>query len=216
MTVGDEDITCRRDDYIARRREMIWPASLGRGRSQRQQHLPCGAELDDDVPALVAFGDTVARHRFGHPDISFAIHVKAVRPDENAASKRLRDLPVWSELHDGIGLRIAAFVAEARRILESFAADDSPDMLAIRVDDHLADCAHRSAIRQLRPAFSNAIGIREPLRMERCVRGERRGNGERTKYTGGTCTDHDSTPRLTGMVAGSVGCLNWGRVFRLC
>ena len=165
VTVGDEDVAGRRHDDVARRGEVVRAASLDTGRSERQQHLAGRTELDDDVPALVALRNAVGRHRVGHPDVAFAIDVEPVRPDEQAAAEGLRDLPVGSELHDRIGLRIAALVAEARRVLEAFAADDGPDVLTVRVDDHLAHGAHGPAVGQLRPAFGDAIWIREPLRL---------------------------------------------------
>src|SRR4051794_2184435 len=125
---------------------MVRPASFDTGRSQRQQHLAGRTELDDDVAALVAFGNPVAGDGFGHPDISLAVHVEPVRPDEQTAAKGFRDPSVRPELHDGVGLRIAALVAESRRIFEALTADYSPDVLAVRIDDCLSDGAHRPSV----------------------------------------------------------------------
>ena len=153
VTVGHEHVARGRHDDVARRGEVVRTAAFNARCSKRQQHLAGGAELDDDVAPLVALRNAVGGHRFGHPDVAFAIDVEAVRPDEHAAAKGLRHLAVGSELHDGVGLGIAAFVAEARWILEAFAPDNRPDVLTVRVDHHLAHGAHGPAIGQLSPAF---------------------------------------------------------------
>ena len=105
------------DDDVARGGEVVGPAPLLSRRAERHQHLPGRAELDDDVTAFVALRDAVGRDRVGHPDVAVPVDVDAVRPDEHAAAEALHDLAVGAELHDRIGLRVAALVAEPRRDL---------------------------------------------------------------------------------------------------
>src|SRR5262245_41030299 len=157
MTIRDKHIADGRNRNVARRREMIRTASLLSGRAERHQHLSVRAELDDDLATLVAFRRAVRGHGIGDPHVALRVDGEPVRPDEHAAAETLHDLAVRTELQYRIGFRVAALVAEARRILEALAAHNGPDVPAIGIDRDLADGAHRTSVRQLRPSFSDAI-----------------------------------------------------------
>jgi hypothetical protein len=163
VSVGDEDVTFRRDRDVTWCSEVIGSAALFAECAQRHQHLAGRTELDHDLAALVPLRRPVHRHRVGHPDVALAIDIDAVRPDEHAAAKAGHDLAVRAELHNRVGLRVAALVAEAGRILEAVAANHRPDMAAVAIDRHFPHRPHRATVRELRPPFSDAIWIRQPL-----------------------------------------------------
>ena len=179
VPVGDEDVAVRRHGDVAWRTEVIGPATGLSGCAQRHQHLAVRAELDDLLPAFVALGRPVLGDCVRHPDIAVAIHVEPMRPDEHSAAEALHDLAVRTELDDRIRPGVAAFVAEPRWILQPIASHDRPDVSTVGIDHDLADGAHRPAVRQLRPAFDEAIRIRKDLRGDRRSATQRSDENER-------------------------------------
>src|SRR4029453_11275371 len=80
--------------------------------TQRHQHLSRRTELDDRLPALVAFWRAVLGDRVGHPNVAVPVDGEPVRPDEHAATEALDHLTVRAELEHRIRFRVAALVAE--------------------------------------------------------------------------------------------------------
>src|SRR6185369_3160759 len=139
VSVGDEHVAARRHRDVARRREMIRTAPFLPWCPKRHEHFAFRAELDDDLPALVAFRRPICRNGIGHPHIALLIDRQPVRPDEQAAAKTLDDFAFRTELQDRIGFRIAALISESRRILEALAAHNRPDMAAIGIHRNFSD-----------------------------------------------------------------------------
>ncbi len=163
VPVGDEDVAVGRYDDIARRRELTRSAAGLSRSAQGHQHLSLRTELDDNLTAFVPLRNPVGGNGVGHPHVAVAIDIEPVRPDEQATAETLHDLAVRPELENGIRLRVAAFVAEASRILEALTSHDRPDVPAVGVHRHLADGAHRPAVGQLRPALDDAIRVGRDL-----------------------------------------------------
>ena len=182
MAVGDEDVAVGGYRDIARRCEMVGAAALFARSAEGHQNLPSRAELDDDLSSLVTLRRPVGGHGVGHPDIPFLIDVDAVRPDEHPAAEALRDLSVRTELQHGVRLRIPAFVAEPRGVLQALAANDGPDVPAVGIDRDLAYGAHRPPAGQLGPALDDPVRIGQHLREDRAGESRDRYQSQRRQY----------------------------------
>ena len=112
--------------------------------------------------------------------------------------KLLRTLPSGLNWTIGSALRVAALVTEPRGILEAFASHDRPDAAAVRIDRHLADGAHRPAVRQLCPAFGDAIRVRKDLRADRQPEERRYRERQRDRVSKPSCMWHGGLLFLSG------------------
>src|SRR5688572_24332033 len=87
------------------------------GLTQRHQHLPVGAELDDPMaePAarLRCHGDRFRTGAVSCPDIALFVDVKPMRPDEHARAEALDDIAARIEPVDGVDVLHAALFIEA-------------------------------------------------------------------------------------------------------
>ena len=127
---------------------------------KRHQGLAFGTELDDRA-SLVAFSGKLlellrARSaRVGHPHISIAIHVDAVRPHEHPPAKAPELLPGLVEKVDGVRLG-----AEAARSRPRRASIERPHRPAVAIDGHAIGAAPRPFLGiQLCPIADRAIRI---------------------------------------------------------
>jgi len=83
MSIGDENVAVRRGHHGGRRVEFIRTAAGDTGLAEPQQNLAFGAELEHLV-ALAVFAQAI-----GHPHVALAIHVDAVREDQQSLAETL-------------------------------------------------------------------------------------------------------------------------------
>ncbi len=127
---------------------------------QGHEDLAFGVELDDHA-SLVAFarklGELLRARRacVGHPHISIAVDVDAVRPHEHPSAKAPDLLPRLIELVNGVGLR-----PETTRSGSRGTTVGRPHGLAVAVDGHTVGAAPRPCLDvQLRPIPDDTIRI---------------------------------------------------------
>ena len=100
MTVGNEDVSVRRRDYVGWQVEV---ASVETGLARHakgQQDLAPGTELDDVMPFV---GGSALRERkrgVRHPDVTLAVNVHAVGCCEQSTAEAPYHHPVGVELED--------------------------------------------------------------------------------------------------------------------
>src|SRR5205823_5201193 len=157
-------------------------ARLSELRPRSRQRLPLLIEdLDPVVPAVADENSSPRVDSDGVESMELARRPTGFAPrlDELSVLRALHDLAVGTELDDGIRPGVAAFVAEPRWILQPIASHDRPDVSTVGIDHDLADGAHRPAVRELRPAFDEAIRIRKDLRGDRRSATQRSDENER-------------------------------------
>src|SRR5262245_44784477 len=135
---------------------MILIASGNSGFAERHQHGSVGTEFADDVPRLHAglrgrrygvFGSPVRR-----PDITFAVDMHPVRPDEHLGAKAFDDVALRIEFVDRVvrlelAVRIHAVETEppapcGRHRARLIAADKGPDTFSVNVNLNRSWRAH--------------------------------------------------------------------------
>ena len=102
-------------------------------------------------------------HGVGHPDVAVIVDVDAMRPNEEATTETLDDLPVLIEFDHRVEIGIETFVAEPIGS-GGVTSDDGPDMFAVRINGDLADGPHRATIGQGGPGLNLPIRVRQHLR----------------------------------------------------
>ena len=160
MAIGDEDAAVVRHDDVGWRVEMVAPTACLAVCAKRHQHLAGGAELHHDVAARSG-GCPLFTHRVGHPDVAVRIDINPVRPDEHPAPEALCHRAVRPELDDRIEIGVEAFAPEVFRA--GIAAENRPDVLAVRIDGGIADGADHAAAWQLHPVVHHPVRVRIDL-----------------------------------------------------
>ena len=144
VPVGDEYVAVRRGDHVARLVELAGAAAGDAGFAQAHQLLAFGVELDHLVP----LGAFVVPVEIRDPHVAVAVHVEAVRRDEQTRAEARQQLAGMAiELEDGI---------EVRRVLAGLtqptaAAVVGPDVPVVRVDVDACRGAPLAAGGHLRP-----------------------------------------------------------------
>ena len=98
MPIGHEDIAVGRDDHIGRPIEYIRAIARHTSLSERHQQRAVRTEFED-LMTLVA-PRVCAVGCIGHPYIAGAIHIEAMRDDEEAGAEAPHDPAIGVDLQD--------------------------------------------------------------------------------------------------------------------
>ena len=150
MPIGHEDIAVGRDDHIGRPIERIGAIARHTSLSERHQQRAVRTELEDLMTLVAPCVRAVGC--IGNPHITGAIHIQAMRDDEEAGAETPHDPAIDVDLQD--------WREHGIRAVGRAAALGDPNRTAVAIDIHRTRRSHDPTRRQCQPPINRAIGIR--------------------------------------------------------
>src|SRR5207253_1461528 len=180
VSVGDKDVTIGPGYDAGRRTKMFFIVSRHSGLAESHQNSSIRTELPNDVSCfdsrLCCGCDSVLARCIRRPYISFAIHVKAVRPDEHLRAEALDDVSLRVEFEDRVvrfefavgkhAIDSETAAARDRQRARLVTSDERPDAFAVGVDVHRCGRSHFSSAGKPGPLtarYGRTGAVCEPL-----------------------------------------------------